>query len=120
MRQFIIKQMNTRTMNADGTKNTDISTLKRRLIASVGYLALRLHDIVTIFIVYPLMIVVIIGIKILEAIRDTYDALVTSAKDTIDVNIRDAQGVRNLWTGNYGKGRLVVKNPSAKPTRIPG
>ena len=120
MRQFIIKQMNTRTMNADGTKRTDISTFKRRAIAVSGYTALRVHDIINIVVISPIMIVVILGIKILEAFRDVYDATVGTIKGTIDTNVRDYEGVRNLWTGNYGKGKLVVKNPSAKPTRIPG
>lgn len=131
MRQFIIKQINSRIMNEDETANLEYPVWKRRTVIVSGVIALRLWSLVT-FAMIPFVILFAIGLYTFEAIKKILvESFIYVARDTIRANyrnlIRDIRGLHNVWNGEYGRGRLLperpemrIKNPAGKPTRIPG
>lgn len=124
MRQYIIKQMHKRIMNADGTANLDYPVWKRRIVCVGGFAALRLWSIVS-FAMIPFVIAFAIGLYTFEAIKEILvESAIYAGRDTFRANYRnlidDVRGCKNIWNGHYGKGKLIVRNPASKPTRIPG
>ena len=131
MRQYIIKQMHKRIMNADETANLDYPVWKRRIVCVGGFAALRLWSIVT-FAMIPFVIAFAIGLYTFEAIKKILvESAIYVGRDTFRANYRnligDVRGCKNIWDGYYGKGKLLperpemkINNPAGKPTRIPG
>ena len=124
MRQYILKQMHARIFNADETANLEYPVWKRRAWAVGGFIALRIWSIVT-FVMIPFVIIFAIGLYTTEAIKKILvESFIYVGRDTFRANwnnIRsDIRGCTNIWKGEYGRGKLIVRNPAGKPTRIPG
>ena len=123
MRQYIIKQLHNRIHNADETANLEYPTWKRRTITVGAFFALRMWGLVTIAMI-PFVILFVIGLYTCEAIKKILvESFVYVGRDTIGANYRnlinDIRGCTNIWNGTYGRGKLL-KNPTGKPSRIPG
>lgn len=119
MRTFVIKKMNARIFNKDGTANLDYPQWKRRVIVILAYIALRINTILALACI-PLMFIALLGLKTLEMIKELWDATVETFAAQYRNQIRDTKGTIAIWKGEYGKGKLVIKNPNGKPTGIPG
>lgn len=124
MRQYIIKQMHKRIMNADETANLEYPQWKRRCWAVGGFVALRVWSIAS-FAMIPFVILFAIGLYTFEAIKKILvESFIYVGRDTFRANWRnlrsDINGCTNIWKGEYGRGKLIVRNPAGKPTRIPG
>ena len=131
MRQYIIKQMNKRIMNEDETANLEYPVWKRRLVVIGGFTALRVWSVIS-FAMIPFVIFFAIGLYTFEAIKKILvESFIYVGRDTFRANWRnlrnDIRGCSNIWSGYYGRGKLLperpemrIKNPAGKPTRIPG
>jgi hypothetical protein len=124
MRQYIINQLHSRVMNADETANLEYPVWKRRALMVGVFVALRLWSLVT-FAMIPFVILFAIGLYTFEAIKKILvESFIYVGRDTFRANYRnlkaDIRGLRNIWKGEYGRGKLRIKNPTGKPTRIPG
>ncbi len=131
MRQYIIKQLHVRVMNADETANLEYPVWKRRTVMVGAFVALRMWSLVSLAMI-PFVILFAIGLYTFEAIKKILvESFVYVGRDTLGANYRnliaDIRGLRNIWNGEYGRGKLLperpemrVKNPAGKPTRIPG
>lgn len=130
MRQYIIKQMHKRIMNADETANLEYPQWKRRSWVVSGFIALRLWSIISIAMI-PLVIIFGLLVYIFEAVVKIVRESIGYIFETIGANYRnliaDVRGCTNIWKGEYGRGKLLLKrpemrinNPAGKPTRIPG
>ena len=129
MRQYIIHQMHKRIMNEDETANLEYPEWKRRAVMIAGFAALRLWGVCTIVMI-PFVIALGIVVYSFEAIQRIFkESFLYVVRDTIGANYRnlkaDVRGFRNIWNGEYGKGRLLperremrVKNPAGKPTPL--
>ena len=72
------------------------------------------------------MVPVIIGLGVVvytsEALKKIAVESVGYVAETFGANYRnlreDIRGCKNIWKGEYGKGKLIVRNPAGKPTTI--
>jgi hypothetical protein len=129
MRQYIIKQMHKRIMNEDETANLEYPQWKRRLVVVGGFTALRFWSLIT-FAMIPFVICFGIVVYTAEAIKQiATETFIYLIRDTFGANYRnlreDIRGCKNIWKGEYGKGKLLperremrVKNPAGKPTPL--
>jgi hypothetical protein len=116
MRQYIIKQLHARVMNADDTANLEYPTWKRRTIMVGAFVALRMWSLVTIAMI-PFVILFAIGLYTCKAIKEiAVESFLYVGRDTLGANYRnlisDVRGLRNIWKGEYGRGKLIVRNPA--------
>ena len=126
MRQYIIKQMHNRIMNADETANLEYPVWKRRLVVVGGFTALRVWSVASFA-----MIPVVLGLGAVvytgEALKKIAVESVGYVVETFGANYRnlreDIRGGTNIWNGEYGRGKLLpespemkIKNPTGKPT----
>lgn len=122
MRQFIIKQLHNRVLNADETANLEYPVWKRRTVVVAGFVALRIWSIITLAMI-PFVILFAIGLYTFEAIKKILvESFQYVGRDTFGANyrnlVKDVQGCRNIWKGQYGRGKLIVRNPTAAPTPL--
>lgn len=125
MRQFVIKQLHARVMNADETANLEYPEWKRRAWAVGAFVALRIASLVALAMI-PLTIVLALVFYPVEAIwkflKEVYSVTVSTVGAQYRNFGRDVRGCTNIWKGTYGRGKLLpemrVKNPSAAPTPI--
>ena len=121
MRQFIIKQMHQRIMNADETANLEYPQWKRRCWAVGAFAALRIASLVALAMI-PLTIALALVFYPVEAIwkflKEVYSVTVGTVGAQCRNIERDVRGCTNIWNGTYGRGKLRVKNPSAAPTPL--
>jgi hypothetical protein len=126
MRQYIIKQMHNRIMNADETANLEYPVWKRRLVVVGGFTALRAWSIAS-FAMVPVVLGLGAVVYTGEALKKIAVESVGYVVETFGANYRnlreDIRGCKNIWKGEYGRGKLLperpemkIKNPNGKPT----
>lgn len=128
MRQFIIKQINTRIMNEDQTANLEYPVWKRRAVIVTGYTALRAWSVAS-FAMIPVVLALGAVVYTAEALKKIAVESIGYIIETFGANYRnmvnDTRSSMNVWNGTYGRGKLLperpemkIKNPNGTPTTI--
>jgi hypothetical protein len=110
MRQFIIKQMHKRIMNADETANLEYPVWKRRTVVVIGFAALRLWSVAAILMT-PLLVGLIIAVQAIESFKAIVVEIAKALLGTVGAAYRnlveDVRGCTVIWNGHYGRGKLL-------------
>jgi hypothetical protein len=109
MRQFIIKYINKRVLNEDETVNESYPTWKRRVLAVLGFISLRVVEVLALFLA-PVLLIVYPLMQLGKAIIEVVLSLSNIWREAVKNFIADFKGCIKLWNGTHGRGKILPKN----------